>query len=253
LQQKHGFHGGVDHCGPYVDELADETGTSPGPHVADDIRSIRTIPPKLAAHSVIVAGGGTPRGTMSSLKRKSSFSGREIDATGGASHIGAVLYPAHYCAPLQVPSRETLASMPYGKHAQTPMDATIPSDDIRSTKPIDWSSIVNMFKPVAVQESTDSDQKEEAGVPSIFAPFVKKLKKPAWDSESTEESDSGDERGVRETGAEAEEKDDGEGEEDISDAAVLDRHKTVLAAMKEKMDAATEEQRSTRNRSVRAL
>jgi len=243
LQQKHGFHGGVDNCGPYTAKAPDDGGNSPVPRLVDDYREIKSIPPALAANLIIVSEGGTPRGHLATLKKKSSFSGREIDATGGATHVGAIMYPVHYCAPLPVPTYDRLESMPYGKHSMTRTSSPPDSSGIViSTKSIDWGDIVKMFKPLSAQQESlgggnDASQPEESVPVSIFAPYVKRLEKPAWEMES-----SCSDRSEKST-------DDEESQdEDISDTAVFERHITVLDAMKQKLDVAMQEHR-TRNRS----
>ena len=130
------------------------------------VAAIKHIPPNVAAFGVPMApaGPGTPHGSHPTIKRKSSFTGREIDATGGASHVGALMYPAHYCAFLVVHSHD-ISCMPYGKHTYVHFSVVDTEEDsplqrrarvstsydaasiVRSTEPIDWCEIANCSSP----------------------------------------------------------------------------------------------------------
>ena len=217
----------------------------------ESMDSIQHIPPSVAGFGVPLtspASSSSRGGHPTILKRKSSFTGREIDATGGASHVGALMYPAHYCAPLIVHSHD-VTCMPYGKHtivrcSASETDENVPalhkkprqeepspvSSILRSTDPIDWCEVAKLFQPVAVP-----DQAVQAGsveqVANIFAPDVRKLEGSAWD-EYADDSDYDDDSEC----------------EDISDEAILARHQEVLDVMKQKLDVAMEQRNQSRGR-----
>jgi len=233
LQEKYGFQGGTPNAGPY-----DDSAISPN------------------SSAMISPGVSTPRLSGGAIKRKSSFSGREIDATGGASHAGALRYPAHYCAPLVIDDTDINFS-PYGRHqrvrfgskgrskrVRTSTSAALANvkDDsasnstaggrnalVRSSEPIDWADVAKLFQPVALPEQANAPSPKPVGeVINIFAPVVRNLKDGTDEKMLQSDDDNGD--------------DDGE-DEDISEEAVLARHQAVLDHMKEKLDVAFEGQR----------
>lgn len=104
---------------------------------------------------------------------------------------------------------------------------------MRSTEPIDWYEVANLFQPVAVPDQVAPTGSIEQSV-NIFAPDVRKLDRPVWELTEEDYSDNVDE-------SEA---------EDISDDAVLARHQKVLDLMKQKLDVAMVHRSQGRGRTL---
>jgi hypothetical protein len=108
----------------------------------------------------------------------------------------------------------------------------------RSTQEIAWVDVAQIFKPVALAGPTTptarsgDDEEPETSARTIIAPFCRKVERPPAMS---------DDEGLEE-------------EEDISDEAVLARHRVVLDRMKQKLDKVMEArqqgQQRDRNRST---
>lgn len=253
LQEKHGFQGGATAPGPFDDvpPLVDMAATAPSP-----------------VGGFCGGTNGTPRGTsfsVNTLKRKASFSFRELDATGGATHGAALQHPSHYCAPLVVREHDIEFS-PYGNHirsnadvepqisnkkpktthdaqlgARTSHPVNIDFGIIRSTEPIEWADIANMFQSVDVpdQLGTSGSQDCGEGEGRIFAPVTRKVNRLAghratyevWSDSDTECDGMGDAMD----------------DEDLTDEAVLARHQIVLDHMKKKLDVAIGQRKRLRS------
>jgi hypothetical protein len=244
LQHKYGFQGGIAEVGPYEEYDRNEI-SAPTKGANNSLDSvIQQIPSSVANFGVPIlsTAPGTPRTSHpTTLKRKSSFTGREIDATGGASHVGALLYPAHYCAPLAVQSYDIRSvgsveadegTLPIPKKPRTSACLVCPNI-VRHTEPIDWYEVAKLFQPVALPDQVASAvSTDQSG--NIFAPNVRKLDKPVWELTEDDNSDN----------------DEDSESEDIGDDAVLARHQKVLDLMKQKLDVAMVHRSQGRGRAL---
>ena len=246
LQDRHSISGGTPAPGPYTDNPADASAIAARPPVQR-----------------------TP--SSGSLKRRSSFSivsESSFDQTSGTPVTTAMeMYnPRHSSAPLffDVDDDE---NKPYGKHTRGYRERSFSfrslsfsgsADDSestrgrskkrqklvrtnsisisprrtdneggssslpRSTQEIDWVDVAEIFQPVALGPSTPTsrqgDEEGGASFKTIIAPYCRKVDTPPGMSD-----DQGDDE-----------------EEDISDEAVLARHRVVLDRMKKKIDKAME-------------
>lgn len=217
------------------------------------------------------------------MKRKASFSLSDPPAppgTGSASATSMTQYrPNHHSAPLIWDSDER-ENCPYGRHAigarkralslgpqglgakvfdsgqaskksrnsrslsislPSPFgisDSSInPSGIKRSTEEIDWNEVANIFQPVSITApSTPTSRKAAAhhnvAVPAgttIIAPFCRKIESLPEDSTNGDDSE----------------------DEDLSDEAVLARHRVVLDKMKKKLEKFMKARQKAQQRGAR--
>ena len=197
------------------------------------------------------------------VKRKSDSSDFENNVILGSATISA-----HNCPPLELET-QNLGDTPYGNHVTTlfvesykrpnylmssmvsseieeQSASDLPLDDNKeegkilfpSSYPIEWEEVTSQFKPLKdpspdtcleskVTLPNASSEKNNANIDSmIFSPSVKMLDKEQMNSMlNVADSDVGL-------------------EEDISDDAIIQRHKVVLEDMKEKLDRLVEARKS---------
>ena len=241
LQDRLNIMGGTLTAGPYADPVPDADGSVSAPAAGNERPQIQRT----------LSGSLKRKASSFSLASESSFD----LGTGTAVATSMRLFnPRHYSTPLFWDPDE-LENKPYGKHTRgirqrsfslgrlsfggstdesetktsrsfsvggpSPPKADEDKDShIRSTQEIDWADVATIFKSVALPGQTTPTAKQEEPRPSdrtIIAPFCRKVESPPV------MSDEGDYV-----------------EEDISDEAILARHKVVLDGMKQKIDKAME-------------
>jgi hypothetical protein len=265
LQDRHSIRGGASVAGPYADPPPDSNASGDGPAAGVERPQYQRTP-------------------SDSMKRKASFSMASESSfdrsTGVAVAPSVALYnPRHYSAPLFWDA-DNVENTPYGKHMKGFRQRSFslgrqsfsedaddsestgrskkrprisrtdsvsiscpPTDEDslslpRSTQEVAWVDVAQIFKPVALAGPTTptarlgGDEQPETSARAIIAPFCRKVECPPAMS---------DDEGLGE-------------EEDISDEAVLARHRVVLDRMKEKLDKVMEArqqgQQRDRNRST---
>jgi hypothetical protein len=263
LQDRHNIRGGAPVAGPYADPPPDSNASGAGSAAGVERPQYQRTP-------------------SDSLKRKASFSIASQSSfdrsTGVAVATTMALYnPRHYLAPLFWDA-DNVENTPYGKHmkgfrqslfssgrqsfsedvgdsqstskkrlrvsrADSVSISCPPTDEDslslpRSTQEVAWVDVAQIFKPVALAGPTTptarsgDDDEPETSARMIIAPFCRKVERPPA---------MGDDEGLGE-------------EEDISDEAVLARHRVVLDRMKHKLDKVMEArqqgQQRDRNRST---
>jgi hypothetical protein len=245
LQDRHNIKGGTPTSGPYTDPISGQN-QSPASGTATSNSSIKSF-----------NGSSTPKtwsrrkgATMSSVAEGPCPSG-----TGSALATSWSLYdPKHFSAPLAWKC-DAAESTPYGSTHVKPRGGTLllpgpnpgakkkKSLEIsasasaldpkgvalgRTTHEIDWRSIADKFDNVTVQGGASPRPSAAAPAPSmktIVSPFCQQLDHTPVASDV--ESD---------------------GEEDLSDDAVLARHQFVLDEMKERLTALMETRKRQQER-----
>lgn len=251
LQDRHSIRGGVPVAGPYADLPPDANGIGAGPATGSERPQYQRTP-----------SGSLKRKTSFSITSESSF---DRSAAVAVATSMALYNSRHYSVPLFWDA-DNVENTPYGKHvkgfrqrsyslgrlsfsgsaddiesnerskkrlrisrADSVSISCPPTDDDngllpRSTQEIAWVDVAQIFKPVALPGPTTPTSRlgndEESGTSGrmIIAPYFRKIETPPT------MSDDGDL----------------EEEEDISDEAVLARHKVVLDRMKQKLDEVME-------------
>jgi len=249
LQDRHHIKMGTPNFGAYADFANGQShALSSGPGGANS-----------SGKSVSSAGGGTPKSTWSRKKVSSVLEGPVPSGTGSAQATSWALYvPKHFSAPLEwnmgltenspygrnTAERRSSASLnPAGQNASVNKLKTknkkAPAGDsgaskkthiIRSTHEIDWKVVAGSFHRVKLPggggiSSHSRAAPPTASVQNIVSPFCRKLE-----------------------GSPVASDDESDGEEDLSDEAVLQRHLIVLENMKDKLSAFMEARKKQQER-----
>jgi hypothetical protein len=241
LQDRHSIKLGTPNFGPYADLANGQS------HAVSAGAGVSASSNK----SVSSSGGGTPRSSWS--RRKSSvLEGPVPSGTGSAQATSWSVYdPKHFSAPLSW-NMGNPENTPYGRHGAerprsnstalsatagkqknkkspcVPVDAAATNHFVRSTNEIDWTAVAGSFHRVKLPggASPHSDAAPPlALLKTIVSPFCRKL-----DTSPVASDDESD------------------GEEDLSDEAVLQRHQVVLDEMKEKLTAFMEARKRQQER-----